>query len=119
MWCSSGPTPVAIAAAATGVTDGNVDTHSGTYVPRSLIAASAGAWPCSIARSSISGLSASITARTSFFGFASLTAELAEYAQAFVLLVAPAARPYEEHDEADQSDEAKWGEHERQRGDQE
>ena len=39
-------------------------------MPRSISRASAGARPFSTARSSISGLSASITARTSFFGFA-------------------------------------------------
>src|SRR5690349_10682659 len=69
MWCSSGPSPVAMLDAATGVTDGKLDTQSRTYVPRCISAASAGARPWSIARSSISGLRASMTARKSFLGF--------------------------------------------------
>ena len=65
--CPSGPTPVVIVAAHTGVTDGNAATQSSTYTPSSRIRASAGARPVAIARSSIAGLSASITTRTSFF----------------------------------------------------
>ena len=63
----SGPTPVVIVAAQTGVTDGNAATQSSTYTPSSRIRASAGARPVAIARSSIAGLSASITTSTSFF----------------------------------------------------
>ncbi len=52
----------------TGVTDGNAATQSGTYVPRSRIAFSAGALPDLIARSSIVGFIPSMTVRTSFGG---------------------------------------------------
>ncbi len=69
----SGPAPVVIVAAHTGVTDGNAATQSSTYTPRSMTCASAGARPTAIARSSIAGLSASITTRTSFLGLAALT----------------------------------------------
>ena len=78
--CRSGPTPVVIVAAHTGVTDGKrrdavVDVHA--LLARS--ACSAGARPDAIARSSIEGLSASITTRTSFFGAApALTAGSAD-----------------------------------------
>src|ERR1035441_5517291 len=64
--CSSGPTPVVIVAAQTGVTEGNAATQSSTYAPSCRIRASAGARPEAIARSSIAGLSASMTTRTSF-----------------------------------------------------
>src|ERR1035441_5997066 len=64
--CSSGPTPVVIVAAQTGVTEGNAATQSSTYAPSCRIRASAGARPEAIARSSIEGFSASITTRTSF-----------------------------------------------------
>src|ERR1700757_4554631 len=63
----SGPEPVVIVAAQTGVTEGNAATQSSTYTPSSRIRASAGARPVAIARSSIAGLSASITTSTSFF----------------------------------------------------
>ncbi len=63
---ASGPVPVAIEAAHTGVTDGNAATESSTYTPRCRIAASAGARPVVMARSIIDGLQPSITARTSF-----------------------------------------------------
>src|SRR6202022_4465742 len=66
--CLSGPTPVVIVAAHTGVTDGNDATQSLTYTPCSTIRCSAGARPTAIARSSIAGLSASMTTRTSFLG---------------------------------------------------
>src|SRR3954447_4761989 len=99
---SAGPSPVAMLAAATGVTDGNDDTQSRTYVPRCMIFASTGAWPWSIARSSISGLSASTTARTSFLRFgcgSPVATPLAQAAQALVLLGALAARAQDQHDE--------------------
>ena len=60
--------PVPIEAAHTGVSEGKAATQSGTYMPRSRSAANAGARPSVIARSSISGLSASITPSTSFLG---------------------------------------------------
>src|SRR6059058_4844857 len=56
MRCSSCRTPVAIVAAQTGVTDGNAAQHESTYAPRCTIAASTGARPEAIARSSIAGL---------------------------------------------------------------
>ena len=49
MWCSPGPHPVAMAADATGVTEGKVDTQSRMYVPRSSSADSAGASPSATA----------------------------------------------------------------------
>src|SRR5436305_43078 len=64
--CRSGPTPVVIVAAHTGVTEGNAATQSPTYTPSWRIRRSAGARPDAIARSSIEGLSASITTSTSF-----------------------------------------------------
>src|SRR2546423_13760813 len=111
---SAGPRPVAMLAAATGVTDGNDDTQSRTYVPRSLIFASTGAWPCSIARSSISGLSASITARTSFLrcgcGCGSALTRSPKAAQALVLLRALSARARDPHHEGPERDESERGE---------
>src|SRR5438093_9834034 len=70
--------------------------------------ASAGARPCSIARSSISGLSASITARKSFFGFA-LTARSAQDPQALVLPARLRACARDEQDERRDRDEADHG----------
>src|SRR5580692_4248380 len=95
MWWYSGPTPVVIEAAHTGVTDGNAATQSSTYTPSCMILASAGARPTAIARSSIAGLSASITTSTSFFGFP-LTARVADGSSqdpqpGVLLIVAPAA----------------------------
>src|SRR3954463_12327828 len=63
---SAGPQPVAIVAAHTGVTDGNAATQSATNCPRSISSCSVGARPVAIARSSIAGFIASMTARTSF-----------------------------------------------------
>src|ERR687885_1974205 len=92
MWCSSGPVPVAIDAAHTGVTDGNAATQSSTCCPRSSTRASVGARPLATARSSIAGFMASITARTSLRGTVLAYPQLAQDAQARVLLaLAPAA----------------------------
>src|SRR4051812_22386152 len=115
---SAGPRPVAMLAAATGVTEGNADTQSRTYVPRCMIFASTGAWPWSIARSSISGLSASTTARTSFlrFGWASAVTPSAQAAQALVLLGALAARPHDQHGEGRERDEGERREEDREAG---
>src|SRR4051794_9972166 len=107
-------------AAATGVTDGNDDTQSRTYVPRSLIFASTGAWPWSIARSSISGLSASITARTSFLrlGWAALTGS-AQAAEALVLLRGLPAGTRDEDEECRERDESERREEDREAGERE
>src|SRR3712207_1337786 len=93
-------------AAATGVTEGKLDTQSRTYVPRSTSAFSAGARPWAIARSSISGFSESTTARTSFLGFAGTSAE---DPQPLVLLAALASGADEKHEEREQHREAeRW-----------
>src|SRR3954451_6170268 len=103
---SAGPRPVAMLAAATGVTEGNADTQSRTYVPRCMIFASTGAWPWSTARSSISGLSASITARMSFFcGLGLALNSSAQAAQPLVLLCALPAGAHDQHEERRQRDE--------------
>ncbi len=52
--CRSAPTPVAISAQATGVTEGKLETQSGTRTPRSSSAPKVGARPSSTARSSMS-----------------------------------------------------------------
>src|SRR3954467_5487970 len=65
--CSSGPVPVAIEAAHTGVTDGNAATQFSTMCPRSISAPRAGVRSVVTARSSIAGFIASMTARTNFF----------------------------------------------------
>src|SRR3954451_3087836 len=118
---SAGPRPVAMLAAATGVTEGNADTQSRTYVPRCMIFASTGAWPWSITRSSISGLSASTTARTSFlrFGWASAVTPSAQAAQALVLLGALAARSHDQHGEGRERDEGERREEDRESGERE
>src|SRR5262245_21268178 len=110
MKCSPGPTPVAIVADATGVTDGNVDTQSRTYVPRSHSAASAGARPSSMTLSSAAGLSESMTARTSFLATAS-----AEDPQAGVLLALAAPAAHDQHDEPDQRQERQRRQEDRDR----
>src|SRR3954466_15790867 len=81
-----------------------------------MIFASTGAWPWSIARSSISGLSASTTARTSFlrFGWGSAVTPLAQAAQALVLLGALAARPHDQHGEGHECDEGERREEDRE-----
>src|SRR5947207_7272524 len=61
-----------------------------------------------MARSSISGLRASITARKSFFGFA-LTARSAQDPQALVLAAGPRARTRYEQDERRERHEADHG----------
>src|SRR5436305_15084022 len=71
--CRPGPVPVVIVAAHTGVTEGNAATQSPTYEPSWRIRRSAGARPEAIARSSIDGLSASITTSTSFLDGLPLT----------------------------------------------
>src|SRR5918996_4014593 len=99
MWCSPGPVPVAIAADATGVTEGKVEMQSRMYVPRSRSSARAGARPSSIASSSISGLSESITASTTFGGLFAATRRLTQDPQARVLLaLAPAASQQQHHE---------------------
>src|SRR3954454_2980805 len=115
---SAGPSPVAMLAAATGVTDGNADTQSRTYVPRCMILASTGACPWSTARSSISGLSASITARTSFLRFPALTplTASAQAAQPLVLLRALSAGAHDQHEERRQRDERERREEDREAG---
>ena len=50
----SAPTPVTISAQATGVTEGKLETQSGTSTPRSSRAPKVGARPSSTARSSMS-----------------------------------------------------------------
>ena len=50
----SAATPVTISAQATGVTDGKLETQSGTSRPRSSSASKVGASPSSIVRSSMS-----------------------------------------------------------------
>ena len=55
----SAATPVTISAQATGVTDGKLETQSGTRLPRSRRAAKVGASPSSIVRSSMSVLNES------------------------------------------------------------
>src|SRR4051794_29185121 len=93
-------TPVAIAVAHTGVTDGNAAHSSGTNAPRSMIAASAGASPRSMARWTIDGLAPSMTARSRRFIGSS-----AQDPQARVLLVAaPASGDQERDQEADRDD---------------
>src|SRR4051812_9433190 len=118
---SAGPRPVAMLAAATGVTEGNADTQSRTYVPRCMIFASTGAWPWSTARSSISGLSASTTARTSFlrFGCRSALTASTQAAQALVLLGALAARSHDQHGEGRERDEGERREEDREPGERE
>src|ERR1700738_4913328 len=85
----SGPTPVVIVAAQTGVTDGKAATQSSTYTPASRIRVIAGARPPAIARSSMAGFMASTTTSTSLGG--PLTLSLAEDAQSGVLLIVRAA----------------------------
>src|SRR3954447_18589822 len=101
-------------AAATGVTDGKLDTQSLTYVPRFISAASAGARPWSTARSSISGLSASITARTSFLR---ATAPLPQDPEAPVLPACLAAASREEQHERGQRQVAQCRHGDREGGD--
>jgi hypothetical protein len=50
----SGPTPVTISALATGVTEGKLDTQSGTSTPRRRSLAKVGALPSLTASSSMS-----------------------------------------------------------------
>ena len=50
----SEPTPVTISALATGVTEGKLETQSGTSTPRSSRAPKVGARPSATARSSMS-----------------------------------------------------------------
>ena len=50
----SAATPVTISAQATGVTEGKLETQSGTRTPRSSSAPKFGALPSAIARSSMS-----------------------------------------------------------------
>src|ERR1700722_10547529 len=108
MWWNSGPTPVVIEAAHTGVTDGNAATQSSTYTPSCMIRASAGARPTAIARSSIAGLSASITTSTSFFGAAPELSEssFAEDPQTRVLLVVAAASGEQQPQQCGQGDDS-------------
>src|SRR5579875_3208552 len=68
----SGPAPVVIVAAQTGVTDGKAATQSDTYTPSRAIADSAGARPAAITRSSIAGFIASMTTSTSLRSRAAL-----------------------------------------------
>src|ERR1700761_3470774 len=87
MWCSSGPTPVVMVEAHTGVTEGNAATQSSTYTPASRIRASAGARPAAMTRSSMAGFMASTTTSTSFLRSLALI-ESAEDAQTRVFLLA-------------------------------
>ena len=64
--CCSGPVPVAIEAAHTGVTDGKAATQSSTCWPSSSSSLRIGARPPATARSSIAGFMASMTTRMSF-----------------------------------------------------
>src|ERR1044072_8684844 len=52
--CRSAPVPVASSAQATGVTDGKLETQSGTSTPRSSSAAKVDARPSATVRSSMS-----------------------------------------------------------------
>src|SRR5438270_1884692 len=113
--CPSGPVPVVIVAAQTGVTDGNAATQSSTYTPSSRIRRSAGARPDAIARSSIAGLSASITTSTSFFAVP-LTTGSPEDPQACVLLALPPAAGEQQPQQPGEGDQAeRRGDH-RQHG---
>src|SRR5579863_10504757 len=119
--CWSGPTPVVIVAAHTGVTDGKAATHSDTYAPCSAILRRAGARPDAIARSSISGLSASITTRTSFL-FTSGSAVAPGGAspqdpQPGVLLLIPLAATQEQPQQRQQRDQPERRGHHRQQPD--
>src|SRR4051794_13974270 len=80
--------------------------------------ASAGARPWSIARSSISGLRASMTARKSFFGLP-LNARLAQYAEALVLLAGLRTPARDEQQEGDECEIAGHRHGDRQRGEAE
>src|SRR4051812_37219083 len=104
MLCSAGPQPVAIIAAQTGVTDRKAATQSSTNCPRSIKSCSVGARPVAIARSSIAGFIASMTARTSL----RLTGSPQD-PQARVLL-ALAAPPTEQqpHEHADDQHGQRW-----------
>src|SRR3954467_9269748 len=86
-----------------------------------MIFASTGAWPWSTARSSISGLRASITARTSFLrpGAAPVLTVSPQAAQALVLLRALPAGAHDQHEEHRQRHESERREEERQAGERE
>ena len=86
MWWTSGKAPVAIDVRQTGVTDGN------TLVPRPVQPASArapraGSLPSSRPRSRASGVSPSMTTRTSFFRSEPVSSVLGENSEARVALV--------------------------------
>src|SRR3954468_10153696 len=86
-----------------------------------MIFASTGACPWSTARSSISGLSASITASTSFLRCSALIAAAAsaQAAQPLVLLRGLPAGAHDQHEEHRQRDEAERREEDRQAGERE
>src|SRR3954463_15512322 len=81
-----------------------------------MIFASTGACPWSTARSSISGLSASMTARTSFLRCGSALTGSTQAAEALVLLRALSAGAHDQHEEGRERDEGERREEDRQAG---
>src|SRR3954467_3594300 len=105
LWLS-GPVPVAIDAAQTGVTDGKAATQSSTCSPRSISSSSAGARPPATARPSTAGLPPPTRAwRASSRRRPRGRASSPQDAQARVLLaLAPATPGEQEGERADDED---------------